>query len=340
MTTHLADRAFVATALPTEPAGIAFRRFDPAVDYPTVAAFIRACHAHDEIDWYPTAEYLAHDWSHNASFDPATDAVLGFELERLVGLVNVDWRQRETKVVHGIELWVRPDARRRGIGAALLRWAEAHAREKVAAGAAGRLDAPHELMGWGDDHVPGNAELAARFGYVVRRRGFEMLRPLDDPVVPSPMPDGLEIRPVEPAHYRAIWDADTEAFRDHREPADRTEEDYVARFTSPDLDTSRWQVAWEGDEVAGSVMIWVSPTEIEQTGIRRAWLDHISVRRQWRKRGVATALITAALHVLREDGFEQAALGVDTENPTGALQLYERLGFVRNKTGLGYRKAL
>jgi ribosomal protein S18 acetylase RimI-like enzyme len=167
-----------------------------------------------------------------------------------------------------------------------------------------------------------------------------MLRPLDDPVVPSPMPDGLEIRPVEPAHYRAIWDADTEAFRDHREPADRTEEDYVARFTSPDLDTSRWQVAWEGDEVAGSVMIWVSPTEIEQTGIRRAWLDHISVRRQWRKRGVATALITAALHVLREGGFEQAALGVDTENPTGALQLYERLGFVRNKTGLGYRKAL
>jgi ribosomal protein S18 acetylase RimI-like enzyme len=51
-------------------------------------------------------------------------------------------------------------------------------------------------------------------------------------------------------------------------------------------------------------------------------------------------LITATLELLREQSFEQAALGVDAENPTGALRLYERLGFVRDKTGIGYRKAL
>ena len=330
----------IETDLPSGPVGIAYRRFDPATDYTVVAALIADCHAHDDIDWYPTAELLAHEWGHNDSFDPASDAVLAFEGDRAVGLVDVDWRLREAAVVHGLDIWVRPEARRRGIGGRLLDWAESHARETAAAGHAGPTDLAHDAMGWGDAHVPGHAELAASRGYRVARYGFEMLRPLDAPVVVEPLPAGLAIRAVEPGHYRAIWDADVEAFRDHRDPAVRTEEDYRAKFEAPWLDTSTWKVAWAGDEVAGSVMTWVSAEENQRIGIKRAWLDHISVRRPWRRQGVAAALITATLELLREQGYEQAALGVDAENPTGALRLYERLGFVRTKTGIGYRKAL
>jgi mycothiol synthase len=330
----------VRTALPRGPAGIAYRTFDPATDFPVVAALIADCHAHDEVDWYPTAEHLAHEWSHDESFHPASDAVLAFDGERAVGLILVDWRLRESGVVHGLDIWVRPEWRRRGIGGRLLDWAESHAREMTAAGLAGPTDLPHDAMGWGDEHVPGPAELAARRGYRRTRYGFEMLRSLDAPVVVEPLPPGLEIRPVEPTHHRAIWDADVEAFLDHRDPAVRTDADFRARFEAPSLDTSTWQVAWAGDEVAGTVMTWVSPEENERIGIKRGWLDHISVRRPWRRQGVASALITATLARLRELGFEQAALGVDAENPTGALQLYERLGFVRTKTGIGYRKTL
>jgi mycothiol synthase len=330
----------IATGLPIGPAGIEYRLLDPAADYPVVAGLIADCHAHDEVDWYPTAELLAHDWGHNDSFDPSSDAVLAFDADRAVALVTIDWRLRESGVVHGLDIWVRPDYRRRGIGGRLLDWAEAHARELTAAGRAGPIDLPHDAMGWGDEHVAGPAELAARRGYCRTRYGFEMLRPLDAPVTVEPLPRGLEIRPVEPGHFRAIWDADVEAFLDHKDPGVRTEADYQARFEAPSLDTSSWQVAWAGDEVAGSVMTWVSPEENERVGIRRAWLDHISVRRPWRRQGVAAALITAALAQLREQGFQQAALGVDAENPTGALHLYERLGFVRNKTGIGYRRSL
>jgi ribosomal protein S18 acetylase RimI-like enzyme len=70
-----------------------------------------------------------------------------------------------------------------------------------------------------------------------------------------------------------------------------------------------------------------------------AWLDHISVRRPWRRRGLARALIVSALQGLREGGIDEAMLGVDGENPTDALGLYESLGFVVKDRGSTWRKA-
>jgi ribosomal protein S18 acetylase RimI-like enzyme len=55
---------------------------------------------------------------------------------------------------------------------------------------------------------------------------------------------------------------------------------------------------------------------------------------------VASALIVRALHGLRDRGIAEAALGVDAQNPTGALRLYEGLGFRRLRTGVCYAKPL
>ena len=67
--------------------------------------------------------------------------------------------------------------------------------------------------------------------------------------------------------------------------------------------------------------------ENEALGIRRGWLEHVSVRRPWRGRGVAKALCAASFRVLRDQGMDEAWLGVDGSNPTGAVRLYEGLGF-------------
>jgi mycothiol synthase len=92
--------------------------------------------------------------------------------------------------------------------------------------------------------------------------------------------------------------------------------------------------------VAGAVMNFVFAEENERLGVRRGWLEHISTRRPWRRRGVAAALIADSLRELRARGLDEAALGVDSENLSGALRLYESLGFRRFKTGIAFRKPL
>ena len=319
---------------------VSFRLFDPGADFSAAAELISGAHAHDDVDWLPTPELLTHEWGRTPGFDPAADVLIAESGGLAVGLVAADWRSRHTKIVHQVEIWVRPSWRRNRIGGTLLTWAEDHACETVAAGTGGSTDLPHEIGGWGDADVPGHAQLAAGRGYRVTRYGFEMRRRVDDPITEAALPDGLEVRPVRSGDYRTIWDADVEAFRDHFEASVRTDADYVQWITSPTLDTSLWQVAWDGDEVAGSVITSINAEENEKLGLKIAWLDHISVRRPWRKRGVASALIASTLHILRERGMEVAALGVDAENPTGALRVYEAMGFARHKTGISYRKSL
>ena len=92
--------------------------------------------------------------------------------------------------------------------------------------------------------------------------------------------------------------------------------------------------------MAGVVQNWIWQEENEQLSVRRGWLERISVRRPWRRRGLGRALTAAALIRLREAGLDEAMLGVDSENPTGALALYEELGFAVDRRSAAYRRPL
>jgi mycothiol synthase len=263
----------------------------------------------------------------------------GVEVDgRVIGLARHSWRDRPSVVNHRIELWVHPAFRRQRVGSRLLAWAEARARESVADGSGGPADKAHQWGGMAPDSVPAAVGFAAAHGYVPYRFHFEMRRSLADPIPDTPLPVGLEIRPVVAAQLRAIWDADEEAFRDHWDHAAPVEGDFERFLAEPDLDTSLWQIAWDGDQVAGLIINTIYQRENELEGVLVGWLDSVATRRQWRGRGLAGALITRSLAVLRDRGMEEAGLGVDTENPTGALRLYERSGFRQIRTWVFYRK--
>ena len=242
------------------------------------------------------------------------------------------------KVVHRLDLWTSPELRRQGIGSALLAWAEDRAAEIRAAGEVGSSDAVHQMSAATDENNTASSAFAEASGYRVIRYSFEMRRELDAPISDAPLPDGLEMRPVAEADLRRIFDANAEAFQDHWEAAVRTDDDFRDWLEDPDLDTSLWQVAWEGDEVAGVSVNSIYTEENERLGIRVGWLDQVSVRRPWRRKGVGAAVIAGSLRVFRDRGMAEASLGVDAENPTGALELYERLGFTRHRSFRVYRK--
>jgi mycothiol synthase len=335
MTTNTDEQVRLPDAPPIP--GIALRLFDPARDYEGLVALIREAHLVDGIDWIPTVEILRTEHEHGGEFDPRRDVLLAIVDGSIVAASTTDVRTRRTGPNHRVEGWVSPAFRRRGLGRALLHWADARAREvALVDGRTGQ----RSLSTWVNETQAGAIALYVSEGYDVVRYSFEMLRDLAEPIHQVDLPEGLEVREVEPADHRRIWDADVEAFRDGSNPAERTEADFERWLAAPEIDTRLWRVAWDGDEVAGSVMTFIYPAENEALGNLRGWLDHVSVRRPWRRRGLASALIAESLHALRDAGMTEAALGVDAENPTGALRVYEALGFRRNKTEIGYRKSM
>jgi ribosomal protein S18 acetylase RimI-like enzyme len=153
------------------------------------------------------------------------------------------------------------------------------------------------------------------------------------------LPEGLALRPIDRSLAKQVWDADVEAFADHWGGFDGSDAHLARWLANPNTDLSLWVVAFDGDEVAGGIINSIDRQQNEALGIQRGWLNSVFTRRPWRRRGLATALIAHSLRALRDRGMTSAALGVDADNPSGALGLYEGLGFEVDTRSNAWRKA-
>lgn len=318
--------ATVKRALPALPAlpDVVFRHPMLPADWAPIADLRTTAFRADGVDEVSTPEDLAVDWGNLDGCDPARDILLAERDGRLLGLVVARVLPRDD--VLALESWgtVHPEVRRRGLGTALHRWARANLAHR---GAHDPRPGSREFRSFALEVERGGIALLDAEGFRRIRFGFEMRRPLSGVLPVHALPAGLELRPVLPEHHRLVFAAEEEAFRDHWGHHPFTEGDFVSTFQHPDTDTSLWQVAWDGDQVAGVVNVAIYREENRRLGLARGWLDRVSVRRPWRGRGLAKALCAAAFAVLRDRGVDEAWLGVDGANPTGALQLYDGLGF-------------
>jgi ribosomal protein S18 acetylase RimI-like enzyme len=167
-----------------------------------------------------------------------------------------------------------------------------------------------------------------------------MLRPDLENLPDYPLPDGIEERQVKPEHMRQIWDAVVEAFKDHWGETEHTEEDYERWLKRPMMQPEMWHVAWDGDRVAGFVLNYEEAEENKEYNRKRGQTEDIGTLKEYRGRGIAQALIVRGLRQFKELGYTEAGLEVDSENASGALRLYERLGYRPITTLVSYRKAL
>jgi ribosomal protein S18 acetylase RimI-like enzyme len=191
----------------------------------------------------------------------------------------------------------------------------------------------------GPDCPPtGEAAWLESAGYSTIRFGAYLVRPHLHDIPDLRLPAGVEVRPVTEDQLRAIWEAHWEAFRGSFDFREATEADFNEFRDDPLRDETLWKIAWAGDRVVGQVKTYVNDEQNAQRGTRLGWTEYISTHAEWRNRGIAGALLAMSLRELRDRGYEQAALGVDTQNPGGAFQLYTKLGFELQRYEAVYAK--
>jgi mycothiol synthase len=338
--------AVEGTADPFEPAvelpdipGLVFRRLHAPNDYAGMNAVANANRVADGEHFATSDEDFANFYEHLSNSDPARDVLIVEIGGSIVGYARCAWfSEFGGDLIYETVCFLHPDWHRRRVGRAMLAAVEARIRQ-IAAGQ------PHDgarlLQAEANDAAPGREALLRSAGFVPARHGYTMIRPTLDDQPDAPLPDGVEIREVRPEHMRAIWDADQEAFRDHWGSGQWTEEDYERFLTDPTQgDTTLWRIAWDGDQVAGQVRSFINAEENRQFGRRRGWVENISVSRRWRHRGLARALMAASFPLLRARGMAEGALTVDTENLSGALRVYESVGFRPVERSTTYRRPL
>ena len=240
---------------------------------------------------------------------------------------------------------VHPTYKGQSIGTALGQWAEERARQSIVkAPANARVVLQQETLSTDE----AAQEQLRQQHYQPVRHSFRMVIEMNgSPPEPS-APDGLTIRPfVRGQEERAVVQAVREAFRDHWGFVERPfEEEYQEWMhwleNDPDCDPSLWFVAvdsnggGDGNEIAGTSLCHPKMVEDPEMG----WIFGLCVRRPWRRRGLALALLHHSFGEFYRRGKRKVGLGVDAQSLTGATRLYEKAGMHVNRQFIVYEKEL
>jgi mycothiol synthase len=272
----------------------------------------------DLVDWGEpdfTEEFLRDDWS-RPGFDLETGTWLvedrSGEVVAYAWLIAID----ELRELDGWGV-VHPAHRGRGLGSWMMDEVEAAAEAHAAQAPPG----DPVTLSWGviAPDVAGH-ELLQRRGYAPIRYFWRMAIGLDEPVPEVRAPEGIRIRTFErDRDDRGLYEAFEESFQDHWGHVTRPYEEWHAhRIEAKGFDPSLWLVAEDGDEVVGGLSGWITAGE--------GLVGTLGVRRAWRGRGIAYALLMRSFGVFADRGLSTVSLFVDGQNPTGATRLYEKAG--------------
>jgi GNAT superfamily N-acetyltransferase len=350
----IAERAAAPETLPAPTAGGLTWRAWTRQDVPALAELMRTVQEADGRNWFSSPGGVAELFD-APMFDAATDTLVGLDADgamRAYAIVERYPTDGVTLLRSSVFGGVHPSHRGQGIGTELFAWATGRARQALAAsgtderlaGLPGRISAHLE-----DTDPAERRDLLRASGFEPVRYYANLLRDLSAPVPAIGLEPPLRLVPWSDALEDAARLARNDSFRDHWGSQPRTPESWRAYRSSF---APQWSflvvdesVRYEGSEREHPRDGTVAPGTPYVVGLHQGeryehdWASQgytagytglLGVRRDYRGRRIAAALLAHAMRVFADDGMQHAELDVDTDNPTGAPALYARLGYAKS----------
>lgn len=306
-------------------------------DLAAIAALINTCRAADDLESRTTVPRLQEEFA-----DPQ------FEVDRDLRL----WRDQAGELIAMAQLWralptanltahlyfdVHPHARKSDLAAQIVTWAEQQLRQ-----AGQSLNLPLLLHSGCWDSVVERRNCLEMLGFVPVRYFFELRRSLVEPIPVPTLPAGWLRRTVAPQQEADAWiEMFNQSFIDHWNHHPLTLEDYCHHTSTSTYDAGLdWVIESPKGELASFCFCAIDPERNNRLGRMEGHVCLLGTRRGYRRQGLAKSLLLASLQELRERGMAIASIGVDAQNPSGALGLYQSVGFQRFKSSTVLEKAI
>jgi len=225
-----------------------------------------------------------------------------------------------------VNIWdrVHPEHEDIGIGTYLIAWAEQRARQAVERAPAGARVSVRSYVSYVNRKGPFQHRES---GFVAARFSLRMVIELNGHSPRPHFPDGVTVRTMHTGEEHDVIHAVRDSFQDHFGYVDMPFEEEFKLWkhvmeNDPYYDPTLWFIAEAGSEIVGMSLCWPRTSEDENMG----WVDTLGVRRPWRRRGIALALLHHSFRELYQRGACRVGLGVDGMSLTGATCLYEKAG--------------
>jgi len=304
-----------------------WRALTPA-DLPPWHRTVAAADQVDRTEQTPSIEDLTDELS-SPQVDPATDSIAAVSADGEVLAAGFATARPLGGPIRRYDLWgtVHPEHRRQGLGSRLLAWQLDRAARR-------QRDDRTPVEGWAgvglEDHRDDLRHFLQRAGLVPLRWYTGLRRPLATPIESAPVPDSIRLVPFDQTRSEQARQVHNHSWADHWGFAPRPADHWHAWTTGHRNFRADWSflAVTDADAVIGYVVNFAWEQEWQHKGFSEGYTELLGVARDWRGAGVASALLAASNESFRASGIEFAALDVDSDNLTGALRLYQSLGYL------------
>jgi mycothiol synthase len=315
------------------------RAYQGEADIPAIADLLNLCLRVDDEDHITTVEGLQEHYR-----NPEVDAQRNVRLWHastglLVAISGLrlqpgdEHDEPEQTVYLGFS--IHPDMRSSGLDAQIMAWSEQHLQHLLP-----DYRGAVKLYSGVQNNQRDRIELLERYGFQATRQFYRMSRALTDDLPDIALPEGFTVRTVDAVEDAERWvEMFNQTFIDHwhHRPMTLEQFHYCASLSDYDADLDWVAIAPDGN-FAGFCVGHIDWAENAQLGRDRGWISLLGTRRGYRRLGLGRAMLVKGLRQLQAKGLTTAMLGVDSENPSKALHLYESLGFQQVAASTAYVK--